>query len=201
MQTFKLQVEDLIGRTITDTNGLNDMLNATAREGSDVLPKDVLLRNATVQSITSNSYNVANKRILSVSRDSYYATEIPYGQHGRATDSGSIYFADTAQKRDPVFYLKGKLLVIQPEPTSSENGEVIKYDYPSSIDHGDTSISDFPSGAEYAVVLGAAAKFMFKLASEDQNNEDIELATNTAAFATQLKQDYEKELQRVTQQK
>ena len=68
MQTFKLQVEDLIGRTITDTNGLNDMLNATAREVSDVLPKDVLLRNATVQPITSNSYDVANKRILSVSR-------------------------------------------------------------------------------------------------------------------------------------
>ena len=129
MQTLKLQVEDLIGRTISDTDGLNDMLNATAREVSDILPKDVLLRNATVHSITSNSYDVSDKRILSVSRDSYYATEIPYGQHGRATDSGSIYFADTAQKRDPVFYLKGKLLVIQPEPTSSENGEVIKYDY------------------------------------------------------------------------
>ena len=69
MQTFKLQVEDLIGRTITDTNGLNDMLNATAREVSDVLPKDVLLRNATVQSITSNSFNVSNKRILSVSKE------------------------------------------------------------------------------------------------------------------------------------
>jgi hypothetical protein len=201
MQTFKLQVEDIIGRTISDADGLNDMLNTTAREVSDVLPKDVLLRNATVQSITSNSYDISNKRILSVSRDSHYATEIAYGQHGRATDSGSIYFSDTTQKRDPVFYLKGKLLVIQPEPTGSENGEIIKYDYPSSIAHGDTSISSFPSGAEYAVVLGTAAKFMFKLASENQSNEDIELATNTASFAAQLKQDYEKELQRVTQQK
>ena len=45
MQTFKLQVEDIIGRTISDTDGLNDMLNATAREVSDVLPKDVLLDN------------------------------------------------------------------------------------------------------------------------------------------------------------
>ena len=181
MQTLKLQVEDLVGRDISDTDGLNDMLNATAREVSDILPKDVLLRNATVQSITSNSYDVSDKRILSVSRNSYYATEIPYGQHGRAT--GSIYFADTSQKRDPVFYFKGKLLVIQPEPTGSENGEVIKFDYPSSIAHGDTSIANFPSSAEYAVVLGTAAKFMLKLASEDQADEDIELATNTAGFA------------------
>ena len=201
MQTLKLQVEDLVGRDISDSDGLNDMLNATAREVSDILPKDVLLRNATVQSITSNSYDVSDKRILSVSRDSYYATEIPYGQHGRASDTGSIYFADTIQKRDPVFYFKGKLLVINPAPTGSENGEVIKFDYPSSIAHGDTSIANFPSSAEYAVVLGTAAKFMLKLASEDQADEDIELATNTAGFAAQLKQEYEKELQRLTQQK
>ena len=50
-------------------------------------------------------------------------------------------------------------------------------------------------------VNGAAAKFMLKLASEDQADEDIELATNTAGFAAQLKQEYEKELQRLTQQK
>ena len=167
MQTFKLQVEDLIGRTVSDTDGLNDMLNATAREVSDILPKDVLIRNATVQAITSNSYDVSDKRILHVSRDSHYATEIPYGQHGRATDSGSIYFSDTTQKRDPIYYFKGKLLVIQPAPTGSENGEVLKYDYPSSIAHGDTSVSNFPSSAEYAVILGASAKFMMKLASEE----------------------------------
>ena len=33
---------------------------------------------------------------------------------------------------------------------------------------------------------------MMKLASEDQNNEDIELAANTMTFANQLKQEYEK---------
>jgi hypothetical protein len=42
---------------------------------------------------------------------------------------------------------------------------------------------------------------MMKLASEDQNNEDIELATNTASFAQQLKIEYEKELQRIVEQK
>ena len=59
MQTFKLQVEDLLGRTASDTNGLNDMLNATAREVSDLLPKDILIRNSSVQAITSNPYDVS----------------------------------------------------------------------------------------------------------------------------------------------
>ena len=48
MQTFKLQVEDLIGRTVTDTDGLSDMLTATAREVSDLLPRDILIRNASL---------------------------------------------------------------------------------------------------------------------------------------------------------
>ena len=42
---------------------------------------------------------------------------------------------------------------------------------------------------------------MMKLASEDQNNEDIELAASTLSHAAQLKQEYEKELQRIGQQK
>ena len=63
MQTFKLQVEDIIGRTVSDTDGLSDMLNSSAREITMILPKDVLLRNATAQSITSNSYDISNNRI------------------------------------------------------------------------------------------------------------------------------------------
>ena len=201
MQTVKLQVEDLLGRTASDTNGLNDMLNATAREVSDLLPKDVLIRNATLATITANPYDVSNKRILAVSRNGFYASEIPFGQYGRSVDSGSIHYADPTQDRDPIFYFEGKSLRIMPAPTGSQNGEILKYDYPTSIGHGDTGIASFPDGAEYAVTLGTAAKYMMKLASEDQNNEDIELAASTLSHAAQLKQEYEKELQRIGQQK
>ena len=155
---------------------------------SEILIKDVEQKminsiNHLIDEFSTIRTGRANPSLVDKLNVEYYGTKPPLQQLA------------TISVPDP------KLLVIQPEPTSSENGEVIKYDYPSSIDHGDTSISDFPSGAEYAVVLGAAAKFMFKLASEDQSNEDIELATNTAGFAAQLKQEYEKELQRVTQQK
>jgi len=201
MQTFKLQVEDLLGRTVSDTSGLSDMLNASAREVSDLLPKDVLIRNATLATVTSNPTTIENSRILAVSRNGFYANEIPFGQYGRTVDSGSIHYADPAQDRDPIFYFEGKSLRIMPAPTVSQNGEILKYDYPSSVAHGDTGISSFPDAAEYAVTLGAAAKFMIKLAAEDQNNEDIELHASSLSHAATLKQEYEKELQRIGQQK
>ena len=200
MQTFKLQVEDLIGRTLSDTSGLNDMLTATACEVADRLPKDVLIRNATVTQVTSNPTSIHDKRILSISRNGYYANEKPFSASGPLSDSGSIYYADAVNKKDPVFYFKGKDLIILPAPGSGEEGEILSYTYPT-VAHGDSAISDFPNAAEYAVTLGAAAKFMMKLAAEDQNNEDIELATNTASFAQQLKIEYEKELQRIVEQK
>ena len=90
MQTFKLQVEDLIGRTISDTSGLNDMLTATACEVVDRLPKDVLIRNATVTQVTSNPTSIHDKRILSISRNGYYANEKPFSASGPLSDSGSI---------------------------------------------------------------------------------------------------------------
>ena len=200
MQTFKLQVEDLIGRGITDTAGLDDMLTATAGEVSDRLPKDALIRNATVTQVTSNPTDISDKRILSISRNGYYANEKPFSASGPLSDSGSIYYADAVNKKDPVFYFKGKQLIILPAPEVGEEGEILSYAYPT-VANSDTSIAGFPNGAEYAVTLGAAAKFMMKLASEDQNNEDIELATNTASFAQQLKIEYEKELQRIVEQK
>ena len=119
MQTFKLQVEDLIGRGITDTAGLDDMLTATAGEVSDRLPKDALIRNATVTQVTSNPTDISDKRILSISRNGYYANEKPFSASGPLSDSGSIYYADAVNKKDPVFYFKGKQLIILPAPAGS----------------------------------------------------------------------------------
>ena len=125
MQTFKLQVEDLIGRGITDTAGLDDMLTATAGEVSDRLPKDALIRNATVTQVTSNPTDISDKRILSISRNGYYANEKPFSASGPLSDSGSIYYADAVNKKDPVFYFKGKQLIILPAPAVGEEGEIL----------------------------------------------------------------------------
>ena len=49
-----------------------------------------------------------SKRILSISRNGYYANEKPFSASGPLSDSGSIYYADAVNKKDPVFYFKGK---------------------------------------------------------------------------------------------
>ena len=206
MSTFKTKVEDLIGRTITDTDALDDMLLSSAREVADTLPTKNLIQNATLTEVTSNPTDISDSRILSVSRNGFYANEVPYGQSARIADSGSIYFADTTQDRDPVFYYKGSSLFIIDTPTSGEKGEILSFAYPTVFDTSNninnaTAIDNFPSSAEYAVSLGAAAKFMIKLSSEDNANEDIELQNATLASAQNLEQDYRAELQRIRGQK
>jgi hypothetical protein len=200
MQTFKLQVEDQIGRTVSDTDGLNDMLTATAREVADFLPKDILIRNATLTEFTSNPYSVVNMRILAVSRNGHYANEMPHGMATRVADSGSIYFADSTQNRDPVFYFKGSDLYVLPAPTASLKGEILKYSYPT-VAHGDTGVSSFPDSAEYAITLGAASKFLSKLAAEDHAAEDVELSASTSGLSQQVEADYQRELGRIREQK
>lgn len=200
MQTFKLQVEDLIGRTVTDTDGLNDMLTATAREVSDLLPRDILIRNASLVEFTSNPYSIVNMRILTVSRNGHYANEVPYGMATSVADSGSIYFADSSQNRDPVFYFKGSDLYVYPAPSSSLKGEILKYSYPT-VAHGDTGVSNFPDSAEYAITLGASAKFLSKLGAEDHEAEDIELSTSTINLSQKLDADYQRESTRIREQK
>ena len=86
MSTFKTKVEDLIGRTITDTDALDDMLVSSAREVADTLPRKNLIQNATLTEVTSNPTDVSDTRILSVNRNGFYANEVPYGQSARVAD-------------------------------------------------------------------------------------------------------------------
>jgi len=206
MSTFKVKVEALVGRIITDTDALDDMLLSTAREVADTLPRKNLIQNATLTEVTSNPTSISDSRILSVSRNGFYATEVPHGQSARAADTGSIYYADATQDRDPVFYYEGSSLFILDTPTVSQKGEILSFAYPTDFDGSGTIVSataidNFPSSAEYSVVLGAAAKFMVKLSSEDNANEDIELQNATLASAQNLEQDYRAELQRIRGQK
>ena len=206
MSTFKVKVEDLVGRIITDTPALDDMLLSTAREVVDILPRKNLIQNATLTEVTSNPTSISDSRVLSVVRNGFSANEVPYGQSARIADTGSIYYADATQDRDPVFYYKGSSLFILDTPTVSQKGEILSFAYPTDFDgsgntNSTSAINNFPSSAEYSVVLGAAAKFMVKLSSEDNANEDIELQSATLASAQNLEQDYRAELNRIKEQK
>ena len=129
--SFQTQIEDLAGINLsTDTTALNDYLTATAREVADALPANLLIRNATLATDTSNPFSVANMRILNITRNGRYANEIPYGMSAATADSGSIFFTDS-NGRDPVFYYKGSDLYVLPAPDSDDPIHILRFAYPS----------------------------------------------------------------------
>ena len=143
------QVQDLVGQTVSDTGAVTNFLTSTAREITDILPDDVLIKNATLDtSDTSNPYDVSNARILSVARDGRYATEVPYGMSTYVADSGSIYASSV---RDPVYYYQGSSMYVIPAPSGSKPFQVMKIAYPSPS-YNSTGIANFPDSAEYAVI-------------------------------------------------
>ena len=163
--SFQTQIEDLAGINLSaDTTSLNDYLTATAREVADALPVNLLIRNATVATDTSNPFSVANMRILNITRNGRYANEIPYGMSAATADSGSIFFTDS-NGRDPVFYYKGSDLYVLPAPDGDDPIHILRFAYPS-VTYDASDITNFPDNAEYAVVLGATCKLLIRMISD-----------------------------------
>jgi len=165
--SFQTQVEDIVGVSISDTSALSDFLTASAREVADILPKEALLHNATIDETTTDSsgYNAENKRILDIARNGRLSVEAPFGISTQLeTSSGSIYEASI---RSPFHYYKGKTIFIKPDPTSSQKGQIFAFAYPTVLYSGTTGIASFPDNAEFAVVLGASSKYLFRMTSDE----------------------------------
>ena len=171
--SFKTQVEDIVGVSITDTSAIADFLTASAREVADILPSRALMLNALVNEDTTdgNGYTASNQKIFNVSRNGKISVEVPYGLSTQiAVNSGSIHESTV---RTPFHYYKGKYLYIHPAPTSSEKGEIFSFAYPivavsgGTLNLDSTSIPSFPSNAEFAVILGGACKYFTKMISDE----------------------------------
>lgn len=182
--SFKTQVEDIVGVTISDTSALSDFLTASAREVADILPTEALLHNATIDEGTTdgNGYNAENKRILGISRDGYKSVEVPFGYSPQLeASSGSIY---EPTDRSPFHYYKGKTIFIKPDPTGSKKGQVFAFAYPT-VAHGDTSgIASFPDNAEFAVTLGASCKYLLRMMSDERELIPAALSLDDITIST-----------------
>jgi len=184
--SFQTQIEDLVGQTVTDTTALTDFLTSTAREITDILPDDVLIKNATLDtSDTSNPYDATNARILSVARDGRYATEVPYGMSSYVADSGSIYASSV---RDPVYYYQGSSMYVIPAPSGSKPFEILKFAYPTVAYGGTSGIANFPDSAEYAVILGAASRTLMHLMANGYFTTSTAITTALTYFKAALDQ-------------
>ena len=89
---------------------------------------------------------------------------------------------------------------IKPDPTSEEQGQIDYNLYPSP-NHFDTSITNFPDVAEYAVVLGASIKVLqHHINTLVHEDEDVELAQITQQELLNIQGMYKDEIARLNGQ-
>ena len=178
-ETFKNQVDALTGFASTEDDALSDWLTAGARSVLNSLPLNKLERIASNENFTNN-IDVEGKKILAVVRkDNNHASKIytpcrklPPSMMGRVNDTN---YMEAASESDPAYIIQNDVLNTYPASNSSSDSRVVFVNSSITSAHGDTSISNFPDEAEYAVVLFAARQALERKISDANVDEDIEL--------------------------
>lgn len=194
--TFIEQVEDLIGDQASGLDtAILQYLTASAREVQSVLPPRLKMRYGSETAINNgNGLDIADKEAVNIERDGRGVSEIALGNKADAVDSNSLHFATA---RTPIYYMQGTTLIIKPDPSGTEVARLYTLSYPT-VGSTDTTITNMPSTAYYAVVLGAAVKFLQNvLNTQVQTDEDVELAQGTTLQIQSLTPLYTQELQRL----
>ena len=210
--TFKQQIENLTGKQVFDsyseTSAYNDMLSnflkQSARAVLDVLPDEVLIKDSIqVLIMSSVGLDVTDKKIVKVNRAGYGCIEMPLEEKAHLqAGSGSI---KEPTKRSPVYYIEGQAstggkLFIKPNPTAGEQGAIDFNAYPSP-NHFDTSITNFPDVAEYAVIVGASMRVLqHHINTLVHEDEDVELAQITQQELLNIQGMYKDEIARLNGQ-
>jgi len=194
--TFIQQVEDLIG---DQDSGLDtailQYLTASAREVQSALPPRLKMRYGS-ENVLNNAdgLNIEDKEVVNIELNGRSVSEVPLGSKAEIEDTNSLSFATA---RTPVYYMQGTKVMIKPDPTVSAPARLYTISYPT-VSSSDTTISNMPSTAYYAVVLGAAIKFLQNvLNTQVQTDEDVELAQGTTLQIQSLTPLYAQELQRL----
>lgn len=208
---IKNRVESLIGDTGITSEDAH--FAAAINEVMDLLPKDLLMKYApsfsTLDDSTPTYGGVEGKKILGVTRlDSAEGTErkvtpIELEKFSLAKDSDSLY---EATKFSPVYALDvdggSTTLKMYPEPTADETAKVyyLEYETESSADlSDDTALADFPTTAEYAVVIKTAINLlMTKISDAVQDDEDQEIQTMLQGQLAQLQEMFKAEMSRLS---
>jgi hypothetical protein len=193
MATFEAQVESLasisIDASTTPTQSeLTQFLTDGAKEIINSLPKSLLEDCADVTTLNNSTTTMTNVNqkglVLAVLRNDgtidqpcrYVSTYL----RGKVQDSSEMDFATST---DPAYLIYDNTLEVYPTPTASNNAKVLHVVFPS-VAFGDSAIANFPSEAEYLVVIYATIKSLEALYSGE---EDIELYI---PIINQLKEDY-----------
>ena len=113
---------------------------------------------------------ITSARILSVSRNGFTATEIPFSNKARyESDSGSIYEATV---QSPVYYKKGGEVFVLP-PKSGTGADIEHVSYPTIIFSED--LSNFvgaPDEIEHLIIMKTAVKSRLSELNEYQDDSE-----------------------------
>jgi len=200
MATFKEKFEQLVGDVsvyhppTVDTD-ITEYLTATASEVLQIIPDTIAIRHTVDNEQTdATGFNSKNHRVIGVMRNGFEAQEVSLGLKTQIDDSDSIHYRS---ERTPVYYFDNGTVFVKPDPASSSRAQIKTISYPT-VGHGDTSITGFPSTAEYAVVLGACVKYLHDVLSTTlHTNEDVEMAQAIKLQTDSLNQLYRAELERI----
>ena len=184
-QTYKTQIEDIIGAVGDDALVTRSLINAGSKI-IDATPVDKLVESSKTTDFTDSGYDVSDKKVLEVSKGGYAARLVPSGTSARATDSGSIYLAAT---RDPVFYYKGEKVFVSDHSGATTGTCIYVPKLPTTngtatIDADANATVNFPREAEPLLVLGASVMCLQRIISDRlatlksyiQTDEDPEMA-------------------------
>jgi hypothetical protein len=131
-----------------------DMKNRLTQSSTlnNVSPQFVLTDVLSIVSVTRKDADSSGQLRLCL--------EIPEYKAGQYSDVNSIYYTS---KLDPKYYVANNILSVIPEPTANQTATVKHITPDSSVAHGDSSISNFPTELNRGVVLYAASQILRKL--------------------------------------
>tara|TARA_R110002051_G_scaffold173923_3_gene244199 strand:+ start:510 stop:1628 length:1119 start_codon:yes stop_codon:yes gene_type:complete len=126
------------------------------------LTQSSTLNNSSPQLVMTDVLDIVSVTRLDANSggQSRQCLEIPEYKAGKYADINSIYYTSAL---DPKYYISNNVLSVVPEPTASQTSTVKHITPDSSVAHGESSISNFPTELNRGVVLYASGQIIRKL--------------------------------------
>ena len=169
MAILSTRVTDYIG-SFADSTALTDMANEVARDVINMVPFEKMSFFAVEDTFTSTAVaseskalsatKIFNVRLVDSGSVERPCREISPALAGRASDSSEMIYAT---ETDPIFYIKDSKINALP---ASKSVKFSKLSYPT-VDLSQTAIAGFPDEGEHVIVLGTAAKALFRMMSDE----------------------------------
>ena len=198
MANLDVQIQDLVGETMTDQNAMDTFLSDGLAQLYNILPPNKLAECATSTTLSNSPATLDLDTgtigpILSVVRKnsrgfSQICRQVSSSMSSRITDTEDLMHVTDS---DPVYFINNAVLNVYPDPTASQTADVYYLPLTSIDASAGSTIDNLSNDMQYIVVLYAAIKSAEHLLAEE---EDAELYT---PMITSLKQDYAQAIQTI----